>query len=129
MRCPNCAKFVGLETQDPEAEDPSVDGGAVTVEVRVVRACADCGTELKEVTVECSGELDEGVASAHDGEGHELELEVASTSAEESGGGRYKKNIIGVDVEVTVTCSCEKLENCVVTCHGEEAAGSFEEMV
>jgi hypothetical protein len=115
MRCPDCAKFVGMETLDPEVESLEVedrnDGTAtVTATVRCVRACADCGTELKETTFEVECEVAavhvpfaEGDASAAE---HELEVEEESVESTESGGGRYAKNLIGFALDFKVTCSC-----------------------
>jgi BRCT domain type II-containing protein len=56
-RCPDCNKFVGLETGDPEAEEPEVSDGDITASVRVVLNCADCGTEMKEWNAELSGTI------------------------------------------------------------------------
>lgn len=53
MRCPGCEKFVSLEMGDPEVQDSNVDtDGTVTITVRIVRTCADCGEEMKEATLE-----------------------------------------------------------------------------
>ncbi len=56
MRCPDCNKFVAYDTEiEPEEEDnPSCTGIEFSASYRRVLACAECGTELKEGTVELS---------------------------------------------------------------------------
>lgn len=119
MRCPDCNKFVSLEMQDPEVNvqleiaPPDKDGtwvGAdifhLSGEIRIVRACAECGTELKEYTFS----LDE---TAEWGEGldvltlpgleplkvrvedAELEDDDGEIEQVEEGGGRYAKSFFG----------------------------------
>lgn len=55
-RCPDCNKFVSLENQDPEVESLELDvqrnadgpvGLFVSAEVKICRACQDCGTEIR----------------------------------------------------------------------------------
>jgi hypothetical protein len=65
-RCPDCGTFVSLEEADPELQDDGEledtgDGSwQVTVDVRLVRTCANCSTEMKEYneTVEIVGDHD-----------------------------------------------------------------------
>ena len=63
MRCPDCNKFVGLETQEPEEQsEPSVtnndDGTAqVTAEYTIDRNCADCSNLLKQATIELEAQV------------------------------------------------------------------------
>ena len=53
MRCPDCNKFVSFDEADPEVNTLGIDeDGQVNAEVRIVNTCADCGTELKEITFE-----------------------------------------------------------------------------
>jgi len=64
MRCPDCNKFVSQEAGDPETSE-DVSGDTLTVEVRIVQNCVECGTELKESTLTLERDLsDEG----HDGD-------------------------------------------------------------
>lgn len=137
MKCPNnCndGKFVSLETGDPEDEgNLAIDGeGNVTGTFRLTRNCAECGETLKEATDELedniSDELD-GHMNGPDGEGgHELSIELDACQADESGGSRYSKNIINAQVDVIVTCSCDKEWKHETTLQtGGVAAGSFEE--
>jgi hypothetical protein len=62
MRCPDCNKFVSYDESNPEVEgDPEVtEDGDVTVSVRVVLPCAECGQELKDCTLELTGSISEG---------------------------------------------------------------------
>lgn len=78
MRCPDCNKFVAYDEQDPEIDDESPDAGDgnLTVSVRIVNACADCGTELKEASFDPEFEFDENLIKAHSGEGHELSVQI-----------------------------------------------------
>lgn len=54
MRCPDCAKFVGYDdgSVDEVEADIDADTGEVTIGGRVVLPCAECGTDLKELTVD-----------------------------------------------------------------------------
>jgi hypothetical protein len=120
--------------------DVDVDG-SLRAEVRVVNACADCGTELTEATLEMEGQAD---VTGHDGEGHDLEVEESGcerTSRSgnfvkgvfKPGGGRYAKTFYGASLEVCVTCSCGKLgedgKGVVMTLEGEEQASAMESLV
>lgn len=53
MRCESCQKFVSNEDADPEPEsvDDTEGGNPPTVDVRRVRVCAECGSEMKEATL------------------------------------------------------------------------------
>lgn len=108
-RCESCAKFVGLELQDPEVDSLDIDAeGGITAQVRIVRNCADCGTEMKEATFDLELEVPEDIVADHKGEGHELEVEEDGIEMIEEGGGRYKKSYYGAEVKCTVSCSCQK---------------------
>ncbi len=91
-RCPDCNKFVSLETQDPEIEleidDDGADSTTATISgsVRVVRQCADCGTEMTEANFDIDERV-ENVPEAKTTEGHNLEVEYENEEATESGGG------------------------------------------
>jgi len=126
MRCPDCNKFVALELQDPEENSTEFDPqtGAIEAEYRIVRNCADCGTELKETTITLSGEVD---VTEHQGEGHELTAEFEAEGVEE-GGGRYAKSYFGVSCTCTVKCSCGELDE-TVDMSDKVAASEMEELV
>lgn len=103
-RCPSCEKMVGLETEveDPDGSDWEYDPatGNVTGTVRVVRKCVDCSEEMKECTfdVDVHAEPD---AKTKDGD--EYAVEIDTYEATETGGGRYKKNMIGFELSGHVT--------------------------
>lgn len=111
-RCENCAKMVSLETQDPEVDgDVEISDNTVSVTVTMVRQCADCNSDLKSAQFDLSGDLEqkEGPEECPDhGDGkHVWEVDGdPELSFSESGGGRYKKNMIGPQVEIEATCSC-----------------------
>lgn len=125
-RCSDCNKFAGLETQDPEEQDATFDEetGAIEASYRIVRNCADCGTEMKEATIELSDEVD---VSEHQGEGHEVTAEFGDPTPVEEGGGRYAKAYYGVSVDVTVECSCGELRE-VVTMEDKVAASAMDDL-
>lgn len=110
MRCPDCNKFVGLDFQDPEWEsEPEINGGQITGTVRLVRCCADCGGEMKEARLEV--DLETGLPDGHEGEGHELTVEMDDLTQLEKGGGRYAKSYFGAEAHWTVRCSCQQPED------------------
>jgi hypothetical protein len=134
MRCDQCTKFVSLETADPEVDGENVtdngDGtGTLTLSVRLHRDCADCGQELKEYNFDveepfdcpknCGGEEDEQ---------HDLTVDIQNEEPTESGGHRYKKNMVGFSLDAVISCS-----NCDFTeeLHVEDSAAAswFEELI
>lgn len=134
MRCPDCTKFVSMDNGDPEVNEsdivPNDATATVTASVHLVRNCADCGTELKALDVDAD-EADFEVPAEHRGEGHNLSVEVTANDVNESGGGRYKKNYITVDLDYSVSCDCggkdKEIGTGTLTCTA--AAGEFEESV
>lgn len=121
MRCNDCNKFVGLDLGDAEVQSgPDIDeSGNITCEARIVRNCAECGTELKEANFSLEGQMD---VEGHTGEGHELEAEETSSEATERQDGkpgtpsRYRRSFFGINVDVAVKCSCgESLGNVQLT--------------
>lgn len=124
-RCPSCEKFVGLEAGEPEVQSSEVDEtGLVTVEVRFVLTCQDCGEEMKETTFNFE-ETPEGLLEhieAHNEAGDTdftLSLEEPSFEAEDRYENkdrhgkpiknyRYMKHMWGVRGTATVECTCEK---------------------
>lgn len=146
MRCPDCNKFVGLEMQDPELEDIQVETSdpgfaTVTMTVRIVRACAECGTELKEATLEIEETvdlqealkaLDEGTRAkllTEDGDWGEEVLEIEESGVEqiEEGGGRYAKSYFGAQVTFEINFEDKTLYE--GTASDKVAASEMEEMV
>jgi hypothetical protein len=134
MRCPDCSKFVSMET---EVEEPTVDlnGTSVSCEVHIARNCADCGTELKsaDLSLECDLlEVCEDLKDCFnedgtDKDGHDLTLKEDGMEPLEEGGGRYAKSYFGATVSFTVTCSCGKEQSADMT--DKVAASEMEECV
>lgn len=143
MRCPDCNKFVSMENGDLEVYELSIDvDGTVSVSASLPRNCADCGTELKRG--EFQTEDDAGISEAEleckfskatevredELKPHSFEIEELSSDVSESGGGRYKKNMVGFDLEYEVTCTNEGCDLKVKGTIGDVMqASSFEESV
>lgn len=152
MRCPDCSKFVSMETQDPQTDGLDVDfvssGKAdgefnVTWEATTVRQCADCGTELKSLTVDAENTIpledfkgwdelttaeQEELVRALDNDECQLKIEEESTNASESGGSRYAKNIITSMVTYRISFKTAKGEMSYQdNLSSENAASEFEE--
>lgn len=140
MRCPDCNKFASFDTEvDPEFVSESAEGTEVTVEVRRVLSCADCGTELKEYTFELSEDFS-GQVEVEEGEeecDHEWSIDVSVSptvnvvdkdkNGRQIKNARYMKTMYGV--EVTCDLECDKCKNEVrVEFNDEAQASSFEEL-
>jgi hypothetical protein len=121
MRCPDCEKFVSYDdSNEPEINDENIDDdGAISIGARIVLTCADCGNELKECEFNLDGNVPDEIAELHKGEGHELELTADSSELTTRSGyfkkglfvpayGRYAKTFYGVDVNYSVSCSCQE---------------------
>jgi hypothetical protein len=155
MRCPNCNIFVSMETT-PEMENIDVSysdaDNSATVEgsVRCVRTCADCSEELKEYTFDidetididdapgCSCARDMAEGSKLDEKGHlpdcrakcehDLTIDADEPDPTETGGSRYKKNMVGFSLSYTVKCNdCDFEETGDVA--DSAPASYFEELV
>lgn len=137
-RCPDCNHFVGLENQEPEV-DARIEGDSVEGDVRVVLACAECGTELKEANLEfselidhiCDGELpkDQEPVSLDD---YSAEPEDSYATKDRHGkpikNPRYRTHFWGADVSLELHCNrCGEdwTQNVTV----EEAASAMEDLV
>jgi hypothetical protein len=108
MRCPDCNKFVSyndedeIEVQSEEAtydkEDRTVQ---VQIEVRIAKTCGECGTELKEATIEIDKTI-ENVDESEAGDGDfEIDTELSSDSWSK-GHGRWTETFYGVSGTITV---------------------------
>ena len=140
MRCPDCNKFVAFDENEPEVESLEVDeDGNVIASVRIVNACADCGTELKEATLEMESNIGNEALNKHQGKGHELKIEERGSERTQRSGyfkkgqfvaafGRYAKTFYGAEVEFAVTCSCEKLNPIEGSVTDDVQASSMDEM-
>ena len=117
MRCPECNKFVAFEEQEPEVEEVEIIDGKVVTAVRIVNACEQCSTELKETTIEMEKDISE-MLSAHrveckhkdqHGEEDVADFNVDETSSERDtrseGKGRYAKMFYGARVGFKIMCS------------------------
>jgi hypothetical protein len=137
MRCPTCEKFVSYGDGEVEIEDSDVGSdGTVTVSVRVVLPCGDCGEELKECSMELEHQiehdclLDEDV----DFELEDVEAEFSDRQEMKDRNGkpiksaRYRRTYYGATITGTVHCKkCGddiEFEETV-----EESASSFDELV
>lgn len=140
MRCPDCNKFVGLEFEAPEEPDSfdfdvglsddekRAESVSVSAEVRLVRTCADCGTELKEANLEMSAE-DEWIDHAL-GPKCEVYAEMDEVQAIEEGGGRYKKSYYGLSIDFSIKCACDREKVLATGSMSEKVAASeMEELV
>lgn len=146
MYCPSCSKMVSYDAAVIEADDlepnvqdvtvSDVDGqkqtqvkGSVTGSVRMAMPCAECGEELKEANFDIDAEFVLEIEGEIPEEGLEAMLEVEHEDPEEreSGGGRFKKNMRGFDMEVTVRYEDGDVKAEEKFSVGDEiAAGDFE---
>lgn len=130
MRCPDCNKFVSLENGEPEEQSLEVshhDGNRfeVTGEFRLARTCGECGQELKEATFQFAFETElEGVTEE---ERENLSVE-ADVEVNESGGGRYAKNIFSLSGNFRIATDARELKS-VDAESDQMSAGSFDELV
>lgn len=152
MRCPDCNKFVSMEMQDPDDVELTIDyeGGPtikVSVTAHIVRTCAECGTELKEGSVEAEQdfeldatklevqkffEIKDGKVIGFKGE-VEMEIEEDGVDQLEEGGGRYSKSYFGAEVNFEIKAHREDTKDeelvLVDSIQAKVAAGDMEEMV
>ena len=132
--CPGCNKLASLETQEPELENSGLSGGTITAEFHVVRQSACCGEDMKEYTFELEQDVTDQLEAhlkskehlkANEGQEDSVddvdwELEITDEENTESGGNRYRKNMLGVTANFTVKC---------LTCSGEAASGGLSDAV
>ena len=140
MRCPDCNKMVSYDTEmEPEEQDePKLEGETFTAEYRRVLGCADCGTELKEATLEFDDTIEVPLNdTCPTPEDHEWELDVSPSPTEgridvdrrgkKITNPRYMKTTYGVSVSGKATCTKCKAE---VTIEAEmsETASAMDEL-
>lgn len=58
MRCPDCNKFVPFDDPVIQSDDVTLDGSTIVVNLTLTRACANCGSDLQEMSVEGSVEVE-----------------------------------------------------------------------
>ena len=121
-RCSSCNKFVSMEMSDPEVDlndieiDYNDDGtgtGTISGTVRIVRACAECGDELRDATLELMHGFKlppKGEAIKVDGKEfeageaeHEFEVEEGDVNPIDGNGRRAR---FGAEVCFMVKCTC-----------------------
>jgi len=114
MKCPDCNKFCGLEMQDPEVNDLSLeiddDSATITYDVRIVRNSACCSSECKEYTFSESVDVDDEILEkikAARAENPDVDIEVEDGGVEilEEGGSRYAKSYYGFTLQANVSIS------------------------
>jgi hypothetical protein len=132
-RCESCGKMAALEREAETQADPelSIATQEVTAEVRVVGKTECCGDERKEYTYSLTAAVPPEVFEEHDGDGHELELDADDPEVNESGGGRYKKNMVAVEIVFRVRCECQPANDPPLyegTMRDEVSASSFDEL-
>lgn len=110
-RCSSCNKFVSVEQQEPEFEEVEFDpdSNEATCSVRIVDACPECSTEIREASLDLTFQFDD--LAEHGGEGsdgeHELSGDVEGEADEKTEGkGHGLKTFHGVAAKLKVTCSC-----------------------
>jgi hypothetical protein len=104
MRCPSCCRFVALDTDVEPELDLAASADGVSVSARIINACAECGEELREATLEMHCEVD---LAAH--EDHELEASAeAERTSRTEGRGRGTKTFYGCSGVAVVRCACRK---------------------
>lgn len=141
-RCPDCNKFVGYDTdQEPEIEDVQVFDGEVQGNVRVVLACSECGTELKESYQEFAESFDhecDELDKTLDDDVEWFEVEDSSATFYERyedktktgkpiKNPRYMKKYYGAEISVSIKCNkCgDTFDHGITT---EEQASYFDEI-
>lgn len=151
MRCPSCGKFVSfdVDVEPEETGDPEYDGTTLTVEVRRVLTCAECGDELKEASFElqCDVQIDHTEECLDSGRMAEMEggdpepdystsLSYSSTvrvqQKDRHGkpirNPRYQRTYYGVEADGEVECErCH--QTAPVMMADELQASGFEELV
>ena len=140
MRCPDCNKFVAYDYPEPEIMSEDTTGDTYTADVRVVLACADCGTELKDaemsVEIDLSGEHDCPKADDPDADtGYSIDNSSAEFTERRTTIGpkgkpipfRYQKQYYGAELTVELTCSACG-DTITVTGDTEEQASGFNEL-
>lgn len=153
-RCPDCNKFVSLETPEPDEEafdfQITEDGVDIQATLQQNRECAECGTVMKSYCHDLEESIDwETIGVKLDGwslpdladfallwESENTKstflVEVTSdgTSVEEGGGGRYAKNMITSELSYTINVQRKQSAydiNYEGTLKGEAAASEFED--
>jgi hypothetical protein len=129
MICPSCNKFAAncIDSSEPEIDLDVDESGNVTGTCRIVVTSECCGDELKEANFDIYEDFDgdpEELAK-HQGEGHELEVEVDTSEVTERTqthtertlkdgtvkrtpikSSRFMRRFYGFEATATIKCSC-----------------------
>lgn len=145
-RCTSTGLFASYDEPEATVESEELAEGTLSIEVRVVRPCAECSEEMAEYTfsmeedvecprcgaecnTECSGEHERDEDGNKVDTAPILQLEsVDEPDVSESGGGRYKKNIFTCTVSAEILCTCCN-QSFDVTVSDDAAASYFEVLV
>ena len=103
LKCPSCNKYASYEAEEPELENLDLDGRNVSASVNIKLLSACCGEELKQGTIELTGDFDEDVTQAH--QRHELYVEDGGVDLEEN---RVGSNVhYSARLFVLLRCPCQ----------------------
>jgi hypothetical protein len=152
MRCNQCCKFVGLDNGDPDVDNIEATASGMTVNVSATvtakRVCTECGNDMKTCSLDMEDQFniedmeqfkylspDDQELVRKEAASGSLQVDVEEEGAEtsESGGARYKKNIIetALDYSVDINVERECLNNITLTYSGEmkqsAAASEYDE--
>jgi hypothetical protein len=139
MRCPDCRKFTGFNTEtDPDVNDLEVADDKVTATVEIKNTCSECDMDLKTASLEVSTDLTdkenvewEKDQNLEDHAGHTLSVEEGDLTRTENtvGAGRAAKKFYGAEVEVALSCGdCDDVKLATVTLKGEVQASAMEDV-
>jgi hypothetical protein len=118
MRCPDCSKFVSFDEPKVEVESEEVErvndsAVSVTAEVHVTLKCADCGSELKETSIQFENDFEVPEPKDTSENPHDLEVSVEAeptdwyNDKDRHGkpirNPRYQTHYYGADLAITVT--------------------------
>lgn len=131
-RCSSSNKFASYDEPEASIEGEEMNGSTYSAEVRIMRPCSECGEEMAETNLnpeadvecqncgeECPGhaldaegeiipgeQLKPGELSYKEPEAPEFEIVSSEVEVDESGGGRYKKNVFTATVTAEIKCLC-----------------------
>lgn len=130
-RCPDCNKFVSLEENDPEIDlllNPGDNPKDLVIEgtVRLVNACAECGTELKEAILDIEQQIP--MPDGHIGHGVTFEILNSERVNRAEGKGRGLKTFYGFEAAYRIECSCGALEPIEDNIEAEIQASDMEDL-
>jgi hypothetical protein len=76
MRCQDCGKMVSFDEPQATVEYEDIsDDGQVSIEVRLVLPCAECGAELKESSFSFEHQVEHKCDKLSEEEGFEIEVD------------------------------------------------------